>query len=122
MCRQHTFRISTVQRGVYKPKILQLVPALCRRDIRVRLCGGKHRRDIECATDLRLRINRLQRGQWLKLFAANNFELHEEHSTKTDISRLNLAERYRSANTADLECTVVRVALKTASADAAHSR
>ena len=57
-------------------------------------------------------INRLQRGEWLALFNSNGFELIEEEARRVDISRLKLAERYRHMEKSDLECTVLKLALK----------
>jgi SAM-dependent methyltransferase len=57
-------------------------------------------------------INRLQRGEWLELFKARGFELIEEEARRVDISQLNLAERYRHMDRRDLECTVLKLALR----------
>jgi SAM-dependent methyltransferase len=59
-------------------------------------------------------INRVQRGEWMKLFKSNGFELVEEEARRVDISRLKLAERYRHMEKSDLECTVLKLALKKA--------
>ena len=60
-------------------------------------------------------INRMQRGEWLELFKANGFELIEEETHRVDISQLKLAKRYAEMDKADLECTVLRLALRKAS-------
>ena len=57
-------------------------------------------------------INRMQRGEWLALFKANGFDLIEEEAHRVDIDRLRLAERYVHMDKGDLECTVLRVALR----------
>lgn len=57
-------------------------------------------------------INRLQRGEWLELFKANRFELIEEEARRVDIGELNLAERFAEMDKGDLECTVLRLALR----------
>ena len=57
-------------------------------------------------------INRLQRGEWLELFKAHGFELIEEEARRVDVSRLRLAERYVHMDKGDLECTVLRLALR----------
>jgi SAM-dependent methyltransferase len=57
-------------------------------------------------------INRTQRGEWLDLFKANGFELIEEEARRVDINRLTLANRYKDMEKADLECTVLKLALR----------
>jgi len=57
-------------------------------------------------------INRMQRGEWLALFRANGFELIEEEARRVNIGGLNLADRFVHMDKADLECTVLRLALK----------
>ncbi len=57
-------------------------------------------------------INRMQRGEWLDLFKANGFILIEEETRRVDISRLTLANRYKDMEKADLECTVLKLALR----------
>lgn len=57
-------------------------------------------------------INRVQRGDWLKLFEAAGFELIEEDSRHVDITGLKLAMPYRSMAAQDLASTVVRAAFK----------
>lgn len=57
-------------------------------------------------------INRVQRGEWLDLFKSNGFELIEKEDRQVDISKLKLAERYRQMEKTDLECTVLRLALR----------
>jgi len=57
-------------------------------------------------------INRMQRGEWLELFKANGFELIEEEARRVDIAGLNLADRFVHMDKGDLECTVLRLALK----------
>lgn len=57
-------------------------------------------------------INRMQRGEWLELFKANGFELIEEEARRVDIGNLNLADRFVHMDRADLECTVLRLALR----------
>jgi SAM-dependent methyltransferase len=57
-------------------------------------------------------INRMQRGDWLRLFTENQFELVEEESKKADISRLKLAAKYSRLPEKDLECTVLRMLLR----------
>ena len=57
-------------------------------------------------------INRMQRGEWLELFKANGFDVIEEESRRVDISKLRLANRYKQMERSDLECTVLKVALR----------
>jgi SAM-dependent methyltransferase len=57
-------------------------------------------------------INRLQRGEWLDLFEANGFELVEEEVRRVDISQLSLATRFAHMDKKDLECTVLKLALR----------
>src|SRR5262249_47539451 len=57
-------------------------------------------------------INRMQRGEWLELFRTGGFELIEEEVRRVDISGLQLADKFAAMTTEDLECTVLRVALK----------
>jgi SAM-dependent methyltransferase len=57
-------------------------------------------------------INRVQRGEWLDLFINNGFESVEEEGHRVNISQLRLAERYRCMKRSDLECTVLKVALR----------
>ena len=57
-------------------------------------------------------INRLQRGEWLEIFRRNGFELVEEETRRVDISGLRLADRYARMDKSDLECTLLRLALK----------
>jgi len=57
-------------------------------------------------------INRMQRGEWLNLFLTNGFELVEEEVRRVDISELNLAKRFAGMNKEDLECTVLKLALR----------
>ena len=57
-------------------------------------------------------INRMQRGEWLELFKANGFDLIEDDVRRVDISKLRLANRYRHMERSDLECTVLKVALR----------
>lgn len=57
-------------------------------------------------------INRMQRGEWLEIFRTNGFELLEEDTRRVDISGLNLADRFAHMNKEDLECTVLRLALR----------
>jgi SAM-dependent methyltransferase len=57
-------------------------------------------------------INRMQRGEWLELFKANGFDVIEEESRRVDISKLRLADRYKKMERSDLECTVLKVALR----------
>jgi SAM-dependent methyltransferase len=57
-------------------------------------------------------INRMQRGEWLELFKTNGFDLIEEETRRVDISELRLANRYKNMQLSDLECTVLKVALR----------
>lgn len=57
-------------------------------------------------------INRVQRGEWLEIFKSIGFELVEEDSRRVDISLVKLAERYTHMDKQDLECTVLRLALR----------
>ena len=57
-------------------------------------------------------INRLQRGDWLRLFGSGGLELFDEDSRRVDVSGLRLARQYSQMEAHDLECTVLRVALK----------
>jgi ubiquinone/menaquinone biosynthesis C-methylase UbiE len=59
-------------------------------------------------------VNRIQRGDWLRLFMENRFELIEEESNQTDISGLKLATRYSQLPKKDLACTVLRMLLRKA--------
>ena len=54
-------------------------------------------------------INRLQRSEWLELFKTAGFKLIEEDSWYTDLGQLELAERFRSMDKRDLECTGPRL-------------
>ena len=60
-------------------------------------------------------INRLQRGEWLKLFESNGFDLADEETSRVDISRLKLADRFAQMDRGDLECTVLRLAFRRSS-------
>jgi SAM-dependent methyltransferase len=57
-------------------------------------------------------VNRMQRGEWLDLFRSDGFEVVEEEVNRTDISGLKLASRYQQMDRRDLECTVLKVALR----------
>jgi SAM-dependent methyltransferase len=57
-------------------------------------------------------INRVQREEWLQLFRSCDFELIEEESQQINIDGLKLAETYAQMERRDLECTVLRVALR----------
>lgn len=57
-------------------------------------------------------INRLQRGEWLKLFRDGGFELVEEEARRVDISKLKIAPRFAGMEKGDLECTVLRLTMK----------
>jgi len=57
-------------------------------------------------------INRMQRGEWLELFRANGFELIEEEARRVNIARLRLADRFAHMDKGDLECTVLKLALR----------
>ena len=57
-------------------------------------------------------INRMQRGEWLELFKANGFDVVEEETRRVDISNIRLAKRYAHMHKEDLECTVLKVALR----------
>jgi hypothetical protein len=54
----------------------------------------------------------MQRGEWLELFKANGFDLIEEKSRRIDISKVRLANKYKKMERSDLECTVLKVALR----------
>ena len=57
-------------------------------------------------------INRLQRGEWLQLFKGSGFEIIEVDGQTVDISKLKLSEKYKNMDRRELECTVVRLAMK----------
>jgi SAM-dependent methyltransferase len=57
-------------------------------------------------------INRMQRGEWLALFASGGFELIEEDSRQVDIGGLKVAKRWQGMDQRDLASTVVRVAMR----------
>ena len=57
-------------------------------------------------------INRVQRGEWLELFGERGFELIEEEVRRVDIGNLRLADRYVGMDRCDLECTVLKLALR----------
>jgi hypothetical protein len=57
-------------------------------------------------------INRMQRGEWLELFRDNEFELIDEDARRVNISKLRLADRYMHMELSDLECTVLKLALR----------
>jgi SAM-dependent methyltransferase len=57
-------------------------------------------------------INRVQRGEWLELFGKRGFELIEEEVRRVDIGNLRLADRYVGMDRGDLECTVLKLALR----------
>jgi len=64
-----------------------------------------------CANEVQY-INRMQRGEWLELFAASGFELVDEERIKTDITNLRLASRFAGMQKDDLESTVLRLAFR----------
>ena len=64
-----------------------------------------------CANDVQY-INRVQRGEWISLLSGCGFELVEEETRRVDIARIKLAERYAQMDKRDLECTVLRFALR----------
>jgi SAM-dependent methyltransferase len=57
-------------------------------------------------------INRVQRGDWIALFRKNGFDVKEEECKKIAIDSLKMASRYEEMERRDLQCTVVRLALK----------
>jgi SAM-dependent methyltransferase len=57
-------------------------------------------------------INRVQREDWLALFRSNGFQLVEEKDQYVDITGLKLAKRYLHMQRRDLECAVLRLALR----------
>lgn len=57
-------------------------------------------------------INRVQREDWLELCRSKGFELVEEEGQYIDITRLKLAETYLHMQKRDLECTVLRLTLR----------
>jgi hypothetical protein len=64
-----------------------------------------------CANEVQY-INRLQRGEWLDLFRRNSFEVVEEETRRVDIAGLKIAPRFAAMDRRDLECTVLRLALR----------
>jgi SAM-dependent methyltransferase len=56
-------------------------------------------------------INRLQRGEWHEIFKMNGFHVAEEEVRRVDITGLRLADRYSRMDKADLECTILRLAM-----------
>jgi len=64
-----------------------------------------------CANEVQY-INRMQRGEWLRLFHASGFDLVEEEVRRVDLSLLKIAPRFAGMDLKDLECTVLRVALR----------
>jgi Methyltransferase domain len=57
-------------------------------------------------------INRVQRKEWLDLFASCGFDLMDEEARRVDISKLRIARRFADMEKTDLECTVLRLAFK----------
>jgi SAM-dependent methyltransferase len=57
-------------------------------------------------------INRVQRGEWLDLFGNAGFELIEEETHSTELKDVTVAAPYAAMDKRDLECTVLRVALR----------
>jgi hypothetical protein len=57
-------------------------------------------------------VNLVQRSDWLALFGQGRFEVVEEDSRRVDVGALRLAAHYTNLDPRDVECTVVRVALK----------
>lgn len=57
-------------------------------------------------------INRMQRGEWLELFAASGFQMVEEDSRQVNINGLKVAPRWAQMDPGDLASTVLRVALQ----------
>ena len=56
-------------------------------------------------------INRVQKGEWVKLFRDNGFELFEEEVRRVNIDGLCLADRYIGMSKQDLECTFLCLTL-----------
>lgn len=72
-----------------------------------------------CDNDVQ-HINRIQRGEWLDIFARAGFEVVDEDSRRVDISDLTPVGRFAAHSGDDLACTVIRLALRaTASRGAA---
>jgi SAM-dependent methyltransferase len=57
-------------------------------------------------------INRLQRGEWHSLFQSSGFSVIDEDVRRVDITSIKLAPRYQRMSAQDLDCTVVRLALR----------
>ena len=67
--------------------------------------------NLLCANDVQY-INRLQRGEWMTLFDTSGFEVVEEEARRVDIGRIKIAPRFAAMEQGDLECTVLRLALR----------
>lgn len=57
-------------------------------------------------------VNRLQRGEWLRLFRDEGFELIEEDNRQVSIDGLIIADRFKSMPVEDLGCTVLRLVMR----------
>lgn len=57
-------------------------------------------------------INRMQRGEWLRLFQESGFEVIEEEARRVEIGGIKIAPRFAGMDRGDLECTVLRLALR----------
>ena len=49
-------------------------------------------------------INRIQRSQWLKMFADAGFSLVEESGSHADLTHLRIHPQYQSLSRKDIEC------------------
>jgi len=59
-------------------------------------------------------INRIQRSDWLRMFANSGFSVLEERVSRTDVSGLRIHPRYQGLSREDIECTNLIVAVRKA--------
>jgi len=59
-------------------------------------------------------INRIQRSDWLRMFADAGFSLVEERSSHADISGLRIHPRYEGLSREDMDCTTLAVVVRKA--------
>jgi 2-polyprenyl-3-methyl-5-hydroxy-6-metoxy-1,4-benzoquinol methylase len=57
-------------------------------------------------------INRIQRGEWLKMFNDAGLVLRDEAGSYVDLGSLKISKRYAGIDTRDLQCTVLKVLLQ----------
>jgi len=56
--------------------------------------------------------NRIQMSEWIKHFEAPGFKVLDVITEMTDISKLRIANKYRSYSTDDLKCTILTLVMK----------